>query len=100
MDFLEEKMTSDGLKKLATIRTKWPYSTVEDLRENVNEFQLIDACRDLGLASKNDVKALHGLLNKRNECAHPSEFFPGLNDALGYISEILMRIEKLRPKTL
>jgi hypothetical protein len=100
MDFLEEKMASDGLNKLMSVRPKWPYSTVEDLREHVNEFQLIESCRDLGLATKNEVKALHGLLNKRNECAHPSNFYPGLNETLGYISEVLRRITSIRPLTL
>lgn len=100
MDFLEEKMASDGLKKLNSVRPKWPYTTIEDLRENVNEFQLIESCRDLGLATKNEVKALHGLLNKRNECAHPSNFYPDLNETLGYISEVLRRITTLRPKKL
>jgi hypothetical protein len=100
MDFLEEKMASDGLAKLATIRPKWPHGSIEDLREHVVEFQLIEACRELGLATKNEVKALQGLLNKRNECAHPSNFYPNLNETLGYVSEILSRITTLRPKKL
>jgi hypothetical protein len=100
MDFLEEKLASDGLVQLAAIRPKWPTRTLDDLRENVNEFQLIEVCRELRLCSKNETKALHGLLNKRNECAHPSAFFPDLNETLGYISEILRRITTLQPKTL
>jgi hypothetical protein len=100
MDYLEEKMTSDGLSKLASIRPKWPTKSIEDLRENVNEYQLIEACRDLGLCTKNEVKALHGLLNKRNECAHPSNFYPGLNETLGFISEVLRRVEHLQGKSL
>jgi hypothetical protein len=100
MDFLEEKMASGGLKKLAGIRPKWPCGSVEDLREQVNEFQLIEACRELGLVSKSEVKALHGLLNKRNECAHPSNFYPDLNQALGYVSEVLSRITSIRARSL
>jgi hypothetical protein len=61
---------------------------------------LIDASHDLGLTRKNEVKALQGLLNKRNECAHPSNYFPQLNDTLGYISELLQRIATLQPKKL
>jgi hypothetical protein len=66
----------------------------------VSEFQLIEASRDLGLAGKNEMKGLHGLLNKRNECAHPSNYYPGLNDTLGFISEVLMRIKNLQPKSV
>jgi hypothetical protein len=70
------------------------------MREYVNEFQLIEATLDLGLSTKNEVKALHGLLNKRNECAHPSNYYPQLNETLGYVSEVLQRIKTLQPKTL
>ena len=100
MDFLEEKLASDGLKKLRAIRPGWKATTVEELRENVVEFQLIEATRDLGLCTKTEMKALHGLLNKRNECAHPSDYFPSLNESLGYVSEILQRIGLLQPKSV
>lgn len=43
------------------------------------------------------MKALHGLLNRRNECAHPSEYFPDLNETLGYIGELFKRIKQLQP---
>ncbi len=100
MDFLEERISTDGLKKLRAVRTAWPYKTIEDLREYVSEFQIIEATRDLGLCRKNEVKALQGLLNKRNECAHPSDFYPGLNDTLGFISELLSRVETLSKRTV
>ena len=100
MDFLEEKLASDGLKKLRAIRPGWKVATVEELRETVVEFQLIEATRDLGLCTKTEMKALHGLLNKRNECAHPSDYFPSLNESLGYVSEILQRIGQLQPKSV
>ena len=100
MDFLEEKIASDGLVKLRGLRSSWKASSTEELRENVVEFQLIDAARDLGLFGKTEAKALQGLLSKRNECAHPSSYFPGLNEALGYVSELLNRISKLTSRTL
>ena len=100
MDFLEEKIVSDGLVKLRGLRPSWKASSPEELRENVVEFQLIDAARDLGLLGKTEAKALQGLLSKRNECAHPSPYFPGLNEALGYVSELLNRIGQLAPRVL
>ena len=100
MDFLEQKLASDGLKKLRTIRPKWKAATTEELREYAVEFQIIEAARDLGLCTKTEAKGLHGLLNKRNECAHPSNFFPLLNESLGYISEILQRIEQIRKRKI
>ena len=99
MDFLERKIVEKGFRKLHKLYPAWSsYKTVEDLRERVPEFQLIEAAGRLNLCTKNQVRALHGLLNKRNECAHPSDFYPGLNESLGYISELLQRISQIQPK--
>jgi hypothetical protein len=98
MDFLEEKLASDGFNKLRNIRPIWKTSSVEDLRDNHVEFQIIEVAKDLGLYTKTEMKALHGLLNKRNECAHPSSYFPGLNESLGYVSELINRIDMLQQR--
>ena len=100
MDYLEGKITSDGFTKLHQARPNWHVTAVEDLREKIPEHQLVEACKDIRLCSKNQTKALLGLLNKRNECAHPSDYFPDLNEALGFISEVLHRIEMLQHKAL
>jgi hypothetical protein len=100
MDLLEEKLASDGLVKLRAAKTAWKAGSVEELRENVVEYQLIEAAKDLGLCTKTEMKALHGMLNKRNECAHPNDFFPDMNITLGYISELLTRVATLQTKTL
>jgi hypothetical protein len=100
MDLLEEKLASDGLVKLRTAKAAWKAGSVEELRETVVEYQLIEAAKDLGLCTKTEMKALHGMLNKRNECAHPNDFFPDMNITLGYISELLTRVATLQPKTL
>jgi len=100
MDSLEEKIGSDGFKKLRSKRPKWKFKNLEELRERVPEHQLIEVCKDLGLCTKNETKSILGSLAKRNECAHPSSFFPKLNDTLGYISELFQRIEILKNKKL
>ncbi len=100
MDFLEEKLASDGLLKVRALRPTWKAASVEELRDNVVEFQLLEAARDLGLFGKTETKALQGLLSKRNECAHPSKYFPSMNETLGYVTEVLSRIGTLHPKTL
>jgi len=99
MDFLEEKIASKGFSALHKHYSKWPvFTSLENLRESVPEFQLIDTLGKLGICSKTPIKALHGLLNKRNECAHPSDFYPELNETLGYISELFKRIAQLQPR--
>lgn len=100
MDLLEEKLASDGLLKLRATKPAWKAGSVEELRENVVEYQLIEAAKDLGLCTKTEMKALHGMLNKRNECAHPNDFFPDMNITLGYISELLTRVGTLQTKAL
>ena len=81
MDLLEEKLASDGLVKIRAAYPAWAANagSIEELREAVVEFQLIQAAKRLGLCSNTEMKALHGMLNKRNECAHPSDFFPDMN---------------------
>ena len=56
--------------------------------------------KSTGLTSKTVTKALLGLLNKRNECAHPSEYYPGLTETLGYVTELLQRIEAIRKRSI
>lgn len=100
IDFYERILASDNLNALRNARPAWSRtSTVEELREYQSEHSLIDLAQPLGIASKNEMKALQGLLNKRNQCAHPSSFKPGLNDALGYISELLHYFRLLQGRT-
>ncbi len=98
MDFLEERLARDQFKKLSKIRPRWNVGSIEDLRDVGSDFQIVDVLRELGLCSKNDDKALKGLLSRRNECAHPTEYYPGLNESLGYISEILQRLGHFQSK--
>ena len=99
MDFLHEKLAEDGLVKLHKARPHWKLTASEDLREQ-SDFHLIEAAKDVGLLGRTVQKALQGLLNRRNECAHPEDFYPGLNESLGYLSELIKRIETLKSRTL
>jgi len=98
MDYLEDKMIVEYLTDIKAVRPKWSINSKEDLREKATEHQLITVCREVKLFSKNEEKAFHGLLSTRNECAHPSDYSPTLNEALGYISQILNRITTLQMK--
>lgn len=89
------RIAGNGLELVERLRPNWVVKSVEDLRAYA-EFQVIEAGRELHLYDKTVMKALHGLLNKRNEAAHPSDYFPDLNETLGYISEIFQRVERLK----
>jgi hypothetical protein len=92
MDYVEEELGKDSFRTLNSVRPVWKVKSLEDLRDIGSDFQIIDALRDCGRCSKTEEKALKGLLNKRNECAHPTDYFPDLNQTLGYLSETLNRI--------
>jgi hypothetical protein len=96
MDFLQERLAESQMAPLHAHYPKWSkWATLDDLRENVTEFAMLDASRKLGLLTKAELKALQGLLSQRNECAHPSGYKPGLNEALGYVSQLLNRIVEI-----
>ncbi len=99
VDFVHEKLTEDGATKIGATRPKWGISRAEDLREWA-DYQVLEALIPVGLCRRTEVKALHGLLNRRNECAHPEDYHPGLNEALGYVSELLQRLAQLRARSL
>lgn len=96
IDFLHFEIDSQGAAALSAARPAWTVKSAEDLREYA-DFQVIALGRELGLYDKTVMKALHGLLNKRNEAAHPTDYFPDMNETLGYVSEIFHRIEQLKP---
>lgn len=102
MDFLETKMSSDGLVRIKQVRPAWTkYTTIEEIRENVaTEHELIKVAKEIGLLTKAEMKRLHGELSRRNECAHPSQYSPDLNESLGYFAGLINQIEKLNKKTL
>lgn len=101
IDVVEQKLAEDGLIKVKAVKTGWVrFATMEELRENIPEYQLIEAARDVKLLNKGETKTILGLLSKRNECAHPSGYKPDLNESLGYVSELLSRFEKIIGRTL
>jgi hypothetical protein len=96
IDFLHEHLIPQHLAALKAEGPNWNLAAPEDLREHA-EYQVIEAGKTIGAYNKSMMKALHGLLNKRNECAHPTGYFPDLNEALGFIGELFKRIKQLQP---
>lgn len=94
-DYLHELLFSSHLSALKTARPKWTITAPEDLR-NWTEYAVIEAGKECTAYNKTYMKAFHGLLNRRNECGHPSDYFPDLNETLGYIGERFKRIKKLQ----
>lgn len=98
IDLIENILASDKFARLKTVRPKWDISSLEELREEFSEFQIIEACKDLKLINKSEMRVLQGFLGKRNLCAHPSDFFPDYNQTLGYLADILNMIKKIQQR--
>jgi glycerophosphoryl diester phosphodiesterase len=95
IDYTQEWVVGgDRLPALTKARAKWNVKVAPDLRL-FTDFALIEALEAAGLITRTMMKALHGLLNKRNECAHPEDYSPTLNDTLGYVDELMKRIATL-----
>lgn len=97
-DCMQELAASDGFAALNAARPAWNVTSIEYLREEVTEFALIDAFKVMGVLGKAEKKALHGMLSKRNECAHPADYFPTFNETLGYITEIFSRLAAIEKR--
>ena len=73
MDFTQEKLASDNLAAVHKARPKWSnWSTLDDLRENIPEAQMLDAARDVKLLTKPEAKGLHALIQTQR--VRPSEW--------------------------
>ena len=99
IDFLGDKIGEDNFNELNK-KKQWNISNTDDLREKASDSAIIECALEIALINKNTAKSLRGLLAKRNECGHPSNYKPGLNDTLGYIDELLKRIELLQKASL
>jgi len=95
VDFFHNFLVPTYSHALQEARPSWRITGSESLRDQ-SDFQVIDAGKSAGVYANTLMKALHGLLNRRNECAHPSEYFPDLNQTLGYMSELFARVEQLQ----
>tara|TARA_R110002094_G_scaffold8647_4_gene18216 strand:+ start:867 stop:1337 length:471 start_codon:yes stop_codon:yes gene_type:complete len=98
MNCIYRLLESDGFTQLAIARPNWSISSIEDLRENYTEHAVVDVLKIMSVVGKAEQKAMFGMLSKRNECAHPTDYFPDFNQSLGYLSEIFMRLEKLEKR--
>lgn len=95
VDCLQYLTASDQFAQLNTARPKWAINSSDSLAEKFTEHALIEALNVMGVINKAESKAFFGMLSKRNECAHPGDYFPSFNETLGYISEIFSRLNKI-----
>lgn len=101
VDVLETKLASDGWVKVNSIRPTFAMTrTLEEVRESLTEHAFVILGKECGLYGKGTMNTLHGALAERNQCAHPGNPDPGMNEALGYVSKLLKRAKDLEGRTL
>lgn len=93
MDFLHSFLFGTHGAAL-TAAVSWNITAPEDLRDH-SDYQVIEAGKTARVYRASTMRALHGYLDRRNECAHPSTYYPDLNRTLGYVSDLIDRIERL-----
>lgn len=96
MDYLEKWCSDESFVSVNNAHPNWNIVNLDNLKESHSDFAIVLAMKKGGMISKTQQKAFHGLLSRRNECAHPSDYFPNLNQSLGYVSEIIERIRKIQ----
>ncbi|WP_108816236.1 hypothetical protein [Loktanella sp. Alg231-35] len=77
------------------VRDKWIFTDKTSLSDERGDYAIIEALKAAKVISKSDMKTLHGLLHRRNLCAHRTDVFPSPNEALGYIDETIPAIKCL-----
>lgn len=92
MDFLHTVCASDCFAQLSAARPKWSVGAVAELRENYTDHAVLEAMKVAAYIERSEEKGFKGMLSRRNECAHPSDFLPGMNESLGYLSEAFKRV--------
>lgn len=95
IDFIGEKLGEDSYKKINSLKS-WSVTNTIELRELASDGQILELSHQIGLINKPTLKVLKGLLAKRNENGHPSDYKPGINDSLGYVDDLLKRIAALQ----
>lgn len=95
IDFLHNILWTKHAKAISDARPNWNLEGPDDFRE-FSDFQVIEVGKVAEVYKNTMMRTLHGFLSQRNECAHPSAYFPALNSTLGYVSELLDRIKRLQ----
>jgi hypothetical protein len=85
--------------EIKTARPKWKFEDKASLSDAFGDHAIVEALKEAKVISKGQMKSLHGLLHRRNQCAHPSDYFPSADEALGYIREAISFCRALHAKS-
>ncbi len=98
MDFLLVKLDENYIA-VKNAFPKWKSNNSHELREEINEFQILEAGKKVKLYTIKTKRIIESNLQKRNDCAHPTGYEPDLNNTLGYIKDLFDQIGKINYKS-
>ena len=82
-------LVSDKEAEIRSVRPKWKFKDLAELKEQFPESQILDVGKEVGVVKKAQLKVLQGHLATRNQCAHPTVYLPSLNVGIGYVDELI-----------
>lgn len=88
-EILAERLYSDKEAEIRSVRPKWKFKDLAELKEQFPESQILDVGKEVGVVKKAHLKVLQGHLATRNQCAHPTVYLPSLNVGIGYVDELI-----------
>lgn len=96
MEYVHSLLESESFSpKVRAVRKNW--SDCRDFR-GFTDHQVLEAAGEVSLLNKNEVRITHGWLSQRHECAHPGRRSPDTNAGLGFVANLLGRIEDLEKR--
>ena len=84
-----EKLYATHEADIRSVRSKWKFKDLTELKENYAESQILDVAKEVKFINKALLRVLQGHLATRNQCAHPTLYKPSLNSCVGYVDEMV-----------
>jgi hypothetical protein len=75
--------------EIRSARPKWHFSDLAELKESVTEAHFLVVAKDVRFITRAKLRMLDGQLSQRNQCAHPTLYRPSMNEAIGYVDEMI-----------
>lgn len=88
-DVFSEYLYANHEAEIRTIRNKWSFIDLIELKEQHSESQVLDVGKEVKFINRAQLRVLQGQLSQRNQCAHPTMYQPSLNSAVGYVDEMV-----------
>ena len=77
-------------------RPNWKFDDLSELKE-CGESHLLNVAKDVKYINKATRRIYDGQLSTRNQCAHPTLYRPSMNEAIGFVDNMIRQTVALLP---